>query len=254
VCSVISYEYPLNERIRSWLRLEHLLRSLGELIRRTHPLDHHFALQVLFDIMEFTAREDLKTTVLTILERKRQQLEGWRSNSSVSQAALNDILTQLDRCQTALGQQSGKVCQKLLDNDWLMGIRNRMGIPAGTCCFDLPTYHAWQQYPAPQRQRDLFLWASSLGPLADAVQLLLRLLRQTGSLQKEIAERGVLQKNLQQERSFQLLRLKFDTHSEMIPEISANRIMLSIRLLHWQSDQTLAHCTQDIPLELALCA
>jgi len=250
---VISYEYPLNERLRSWLRLEHLLRRLGELVRRAHPLDHHFALLVLFEIMEFTAREDLKTPMLTMLERKRQQLESWRSNPKVSLAALTDTLTQLERCQSALGQQSGKVCQKLLDNDWLMGIRSRMGIPAGTCCFDLPTYHAWQQQRPEQRQRDLFLWASSLGPLADAVQLLLRLMRQTGSPQKEIAERGVLQKNLPQERSFQLLRLTLDIHAEVIPEISANRIMLSIRLMHWQSDRTLVPCTQEIPLELTLC-
>ncbi|MGL4807482.1 MAG: cell division protein ZapD, partial [Giesbergeria sp.] len=39
---MILYEYPFNERIRTYLRLEHLFRRLGELIPRTHPLDHHF--------------------------------------------------------------------------------------------------------------------------------------------------------------------------------------------------------------------
>jgi len=41
---VILYEYPFNERIRTYLRLEHLFRRLGELIPRDHPLDHHYAL------------------------------------------------------------------------------------------------------------------------------------------------------------------------------------------------------------------
>lgn len=30
--SVILYEYPFNERIRTYLRLEHLFRRLGELV------------------------------------------------------------------------------------------------------------------------------------------------------------------------------------------------------------------------------
>jgi len=251
---VIVYEYPFNERLRGWLRLEHLLNRLGDLVRRTDPLDHHFALMVLFDIMEFTAREDFKTPLLTTLERKWQQLDGWRNNPAISQASLNNTLTQLARSQAALNEQSGKIGQKLLDNEWLMGIRSRMGIPAGTCCFDLPSYHAWQQHEPRQRQRDLARWADSLGPLANAVNVLLRLMRRSSLPHREVAEGGQFQKTLPQGREFQLLRLALDAHSGLIPEISANRIMLSIRFMHWQHDRTLVPCTQDTPFELTLCA
>jgi cell division protein ZapD len=34
---VILYEYPFNERIRTYLRLEHLFKRLGELIPRDPP-------------------------------------------------------------------------------------------------------------------------------------------------------------------------------------------------------------------------
>ena len=53
---MILYEYPFNERVRTYLRLEQLFRRLGELIPRVNPLDHHFALATLFEIMEAGAR------------------------------------------------------------------------------------------------------------------------------------------------------------------------------------------------------
>ena len=78
--SVILYEYPFNERLRTYLRLEQLFRRLGELIARTHPLDHHFALTTLFDISDASNRADLKSDILKDLERQKQQLAGFRGN------------------------------------------------------------------------------------------------------------------------------------------------------------------------------
>ncbi len=49
---VITYEYPLNERIRTLLRLEDLFERSRHFIARTDPLDHHVALLTLFEILE----------------------------------------------------------------------------------------------------------------------------------------------------------------------------------------------------------
>ena len=62
--SVILYEYPFNERIRTYLRLEHLFLRLDELVARETPLDHHYALTTLFEIMDVATRADLKSDVL----------------------------------------------------------------------------------------------------------------------------------------------------------------------------------------------
>ena len=48
-----------------------------------------------------------------------------------------------------------KAGQALASNDWLMSIRSRIGIPGGTCEFDLPAYFAWQHFDAATRQQDL---------------------------------------------------------------------------------------------------
>ncbi|HSN79331.1 MAG TPA: cell division protein ZapD, partial [Rhodoferax sp.] len=53
---MILYEYPLQERIRTYLRLEHLFIRLQQLLPRVDAMDHHFALATLFEILEVTSR------------------------------------------------------------------------------------------------------------------------------------------------------------------------------------------------------
>ena len=45
---MILYEYPFNERLRTYLRLEQLFRRLFELVSRESSIDHHFALVTMF--------------------------------------------------------------------------------------------------------------------------------------------------------------------------------------------------------------
>ena len=84
---MVLYEYPFNEGIRTMLRLEHLFDRLGQLLPRDAPVDHHFALFTLFEIMDVASRADLKSDLLKELERHKSQLAAYRGNAAVSQAA-----------------------------------------------------------------------------------------------------------------------------------------------------------------------
>ncbi len=251
---MILYEYPFNERIRSYLRLEHLFLRLGALLSRDDALDHHFALSTIFEVMDVAARADLKSDVLKDLEKQKQILNGYRGNPAISEDALNQVIGQIEHCFESLNGQTGKAGQSLTENDWLMGIRSRISIPGGTCEFDLPAYFAWQHRDVSVRQADLNRWASTLAPLADSVQLLLKMLRDSGAPQKVVAVGGQFQQNLPQGRTFQLLRLAIDPAHELIPEISGNRLMVSIRLMRQEADGKLHSSSGDGAFELALCA
>ncbi len=62
--ALVLYEYPFNEGIRTMLRLEHLFDRLGQLVVRETPVDHHFALVTIFEIMDVASRADLKSDLL----------------------------------------------------------------------------------------------------------------------------------------------------------------------------------------------
>jgi len=251
---VITYEYPFNERIRTYLRLENLFRRLLELVARDEALDHHYALASLFEVMDVGARADLKADVLRDLDRQKQILNGYRGNPSIAQSVLDEVLQQVEQCYSQLNNLTGKAGHHLTENDWLMSIRSRIGIPGGTCAFDLPAYFAWQHQTGDQRRTDLQRWIATLTPIADAIGLLLTLLRDSGVPQKVMAPGGQYQQPLPQGRTFQLLRLTIDPALGLIPEISGNRLIVSIRLMRLEADDRLHASNQDASFDLTLCS
>lgn len=251
---MILYEYPLNERIRTYLRLEYLFGRLQELIREDSPTGHHFALATIFEIVDVCGRSDLKSEVLKDIERQRQVLKGYRGNPAIAEDALNTVIGDLDTCYEELNAVQGKMGQSLTENDWLMSIRSRVAIPGGTCNFDLPAYYFWLHKEADTRRTDLLGWSSTLAPIRQALDLLLKLQRESGTPQKVFATHGCFQQNLPQGRTFQLLRLRIDPALDLIPEISGNRLMFSIRLLRMEADGRPHAQSEDAPLELTLCS
>ncbi|WOP16158.1 cell division protein ZapD [Ottowia sp. SB7-C50] len=251
---MILYEYPFNERVRTYLRLEHLFDRLGQLMAGDGAVDHHFALITMFEVMDVSGRADLKSDVLKDLERQRTHMAAFRGNPAISEASLDSFLGRVDDAFQHLSQQLGKPGHEMTDNEWLMGIRSRAVIPAGTCSFDLPAYHAWQHRPPADRRADLQGWAGSLAPMANAVALLLQILRDSGRPQKVMASAGQFQQTLPQNRAFQLLRLRIDESMQLVPEISGNRLVASVRLMRQDTDGKLQLAREDAPFELALCA
>ena len=251
---MILYEYPFNERIRTYLRLQELFDRLAVLQARPDAIDHHFALITLFEVMEVAARSELKSDVLKDLDRQKQIYTGYRGNPAISEKALDGILAQLEGHFEALNTQSGRLGHGLSDNDFLMAIRSRAVIPGGTCEFDLPAYHAWKHTPAPQRQADIARWMTPFVPLAQAIALLMQMLRESGMTQKVMATGGQLQQNLPQGRSFQLLRLHMDPHLGLTPEISCNRLLVVIRMVQQDPDGRQVASHADVPFEMTLCA
>ena len=251
---MVLYEYPFNESIRTMLRLEHLFDRLGQLLPRDAAVDHHFALVTVFEIMDVASRADLKSDLLKELERHKAQLVAYRSNPQVSQEMLDSIIGRIDNAFHALNQQPGKAGQALAGHEWLTSVRSRINIPGGTCEFDLPAYHAWQQHAPASRRADLLGWVGTLEPLAQALQLLLGLVRDAGVPHKVVSQGGQFQQTLPQGRSYQLLRVRIDDSDGLVPEITGHRLMVQVRLMRPDANGRLRPAPVDMPFELALCA
>lgn len=251
---MVLYEYPFNESIRTMLRLEHLFDRLGQLMRRDAAVDHHFALATVFEIMDVASRADLKSDLLKELDRHRGVLQGYRGNPQISEAALDEVIGRIDHAFDGLNQLAGKAGHALTTNDWLMSIRSRISIPGGTFEFDLPGYYAWQQRPPESRRADLTHWTASLMPLAEALHVLLGLLRDSGAPQRVVALGGQFQQSLPPGRSYHLMRVRLEDGSTLVPEISGHRLMAMVRLMQQEPDGRLRPSAADTEFELTLCS
>jgi cell division protein ZapD len=254
IAVLVRYEYPLNEGIRTMLRLEHLFDRLGQLIARDTPLDHHFALATLFEITDVASRADLKSDLLKDLERHKLEYQAFRGNPGVSQDVLDAVLRRIEHAFSALNSLPGKAGAPLASNEFLMSIRSRISIPGGTCEFDLPAYFAWQQQDAPKRRADLIQWIGTVMPLAEALSVLLGLLRDSGAAQRVVAKAGQYQQSLPAGKTFHLLRVRLDPALGLVPEISGHRLIVSIRLMRADAEGRLRPVNDDQSIELAICS
>ncbi|ODT36998.1 MAG: cell division protein ZapD [Lautropia sp. SCN 70-15] len=249
---MILYEYPLNERVRTLLRLEDLFERLDTFARREHPLDHHVALITLFEILDVSARADLKSDLLQELERQRQTLMAFRASPDVAIDMLDRVLAQIDAAAAGLGAITGRTGQHLRDNEWLMSIRSRVIIAGGACEFDLPSYHAWQHRPPEVRQRDIAGWAAPFRALHDSLTIVLSLLRESAQRSVLTARQGSFQQSLGG-RTWQMVQVRLDDSLGAIPEISANKYLLWIRFTSQGGDLRPKPFEGDVDFELALC-
>lgn len=249
---MILYEYPLNERIRTLLRLEDLFERLDVFARRENALDHHVALTTLFDIMDVAARADLKSDLLQELDRQRQTLIGFKSNPDVSLEALDRVLRQIDDAWNGLNAITGKTGQHVRDNEWLMSIRSRTIIAGGACEFDIPSYYAWQNRSAELRLRDIATWAGPFRPLQDCLSIVLKLLRESAQRSVVIATNGGFQQPLQG-KVYQMVQVRIDPALNAIPEVSANKYLLWVRLTSQDGDLRPKPFEQNAEFEIAVC-
>lgn len=249
---MISYEYPLNERIRTLLRLEDLYRKLGQFSDGEAPHEHHVALMTLFEILEVASRADLKVDLMQELERQRQTLISFRNNPDISIDALSGALYEIEQASSSLLSMAGKIGQYLRENEWLMAIRSRAAIPGGVCEFDLPSYHYWLNRDASLRRADLSGWINPMIPIRDGIAIVLRLLRASGMPEPFVARSGLYQLTMTG-RTAQMLRIRVPLHEAVVPEISANKFALNVRFLLPETLSRPRLANRDIDFDLTFC-
>ena len=249
---MISYEYPLNEKVRTLLRLEDLFSRMSHFAGQSNCDDHHAAMITLFEILEAVCRADLKSELLQELERQRRALNNLHNNPAISEDALESVLSEIDEVSTKLLSMSGKVGQHLRENEWLMSIKQRSAMPGGTCEFDLPSYHYWQKQDANLRREHLNTWLTPLKPLETAARIILRLLRESGKVFKFTAQKGTFQQ-MQGGRVAQMLRVSLSSDLACIPEVGANKYAINIRFIAANYAAKSSLFDQDVPFELTFC-
>jgi len=254
----IIYEHPLNERIRTLLRLEHLFKQAQHFQEGASSWDSRIMISSLFDILDLFSRADLKTEIIKESDRATTNLNALMENPAVDGKRLSTILKALQHISTNLDQISGQLGQRLREDKLLTSIRQRSTIPGGACDFDLPGYHQWLEQPAELRLAKQQLWLRELEPIQQAVELLLKLNRNSAEPRQMIAESGQYQQQLENSYPYQMIRVFLPYQSTYYPEISGSRHMFTIRFIRSNiEDNNGVHqekvVRDDLPFQLALC-
>ncbi|NOT14158.1 MAG: cell division protein ZapD [Methylotenera sp.] len=248
-----SYDYPLNERIRTLLRVEDLFAKVFYHIEASHEQQHHVALLTLLQILDVIDRADFKLDILQELDRQKTTLRLLIGNPVIATDILSSTLASIESAAEALRSDPSKLGQILRTNEWLMSIKQRAGILGGICEFDVPSYHYWLGLGEARRKQDLQTWLAPLIPLQKAVVLLLRILRGSGASTELVAVNGVYQQMLFGTKPAQMLKIELDKKLSCFPEVSANKYAINIRFNTLDCTQKPQKHDETVNFTLTLC-
>jgi cell division protein ZapD len=249
----IEFEQPLNERMRTFLRLELLYRQAAFHAGDSTDFGARAAVGSLLEILTIVGRSDVRADVLKELDRHSELLGQYREARGVDAARLNGLIENLDAMRAGLNSGGKQFLSELRDNQFLNKIRQR-GMPGGTCSFDLPLYGYWLHRPERERARQLADWLTQVKPLCDAVTRVLWLTRESTEAVECTAAGGLYQHTLGKSDQVNLVRVLLPAKANMFPEISAGPHRFTVRFAQWRgaSDHP-RQVAEDVRFLLAVC-
>lgn len=251
----IIFEQPLNERIRTFLRLEFLFKRVDSALTGDTEMHHRDALDAILNMLSVFERSDLKQELMKEIERLTSNLSALENTPGVDRQTLEALLSDLDQSLDALHVQKSSIGQSLRENEFLYGIRQRSSIPGGTCEFDLPAYHFWLQHEQPEaRTQQCRQWLKEFLSVRHAVDMSLRLIRGSVGFRDETAEEGFFQRSLDSNQPFQLIRVQIPNSVSYFPEVSGGKHRFTVRFMEFDIQQRPQQARESVPFKLSCCA
>lgn len=245
--TMVLFEHPLNEKMRTWLRLEFLMQQLYQyppLSELGNALPFFRTIADLIDVLE---RGDIRTELHKELERQQQKLLQWEGVPGVDIERVNTLRADLKR-NASLLMAAPRLGQFVREDRLISSVRQRLSIPGGCCSFDLPALHIWLHLPQGQRDAQVSVWLQKLDPLNAALTLILDLVRHSGLFKHQISLNGFFQDNAD---DGDLLRMRIPVELQLYPQVSGHKTRYAIRFLSLDSEKGIV--PNRLPFDLACC-
>ena len=123
------FEQPLNERMRTFLRLDFLYNQALYHNEMQSQWGSRAAMGSLLDILAIAARGDVRADVQKELERHLAQLNVFQSKPGVDSARLRTVMSNLLRLRADLVACGSNYLAGLKDSEFLSAIKHRSAIP-----------------------------------------------------------------------------------------------------------------------------
>lgn len=245
----IVYEHPLNEKIRTYLRVEYLFNQVNSLASLETEWQQQSFFSSLFALIDVLDRGDIRPDLIKDIERCETALVAWSKHPSVSDDKLQHMLQQAVTLQSEL-LRTGKFIAALKEDKFLSPIRQRFSIAGGTCYFDLPQLQYWFHLPHEQQQNNAQQWLHQIRLAQQAISFVLTFIRSRGQFSDISATNGFYQNNTEQ---FELLRIVYSLQHGVYPTVSGNRYRYAIRFMQLCDDSGRSATDKEILFRLACC-
>jgi len=222
----IIYEYPLNQKIRGYLRVEQYFTLIEHSNQQNDPLANQSTLAYLIELTEYLYRSDFKGDLLRELDKNIQFFSKHADDPDIDNSKLSALLLQFKRHYSWLTQQQGRIGANLLQNNFIQQLKQRLN--GGICTItDLPTLNYWLNQEDSRRHADLKNWMLDYANIKEIIQLLFGIKRDPSYFQEVSFHNSFLQL---ESHHAALFRIAIPKELDMIPEVSVGGPRISVHL------------------------
>lgn len=228
------YEFPLNERMRNFMRLENQFAYLDYLAHLSSFWDSQASVIALIEILNILERNDIRGDVIKELEKNILNFRNLLNVPGINIQRLQNTLDELNDGLLAVQATPVKESSTLREDDLLNTIRQRISVTSSVNSFDLPSFYYWLQQNHELRQHQLLKWLRELRPIQKGIILLNNLLRDSADFIPETAVAGFFQRALNSQHGTQMVRILLPADAACFPETSGGKHRVSIRFLGYE--------------------
>ena len=226
---MIKYEFPLNERIRKFLRIEEIFKKMDALIAIKKQYSDYSCFDTYFHIIATASRADLKVELIQEIEKQRIRFNSkikTKKNILFSKE-LNKIRLQLEQSKSATGFNFGA-------DKFLHELKTRSSAPFGIVVTDFPDFQFWLETTSPAERKLYFKSIiKEYLPIKNAVLNLLQLLRSNVENKSMETKSGAVQYKLDPLFKNDLVVIILNESSKVFPSISSNKYAVNV---HFKSN------------------
>jgi cell division protein ZapD len=250
---MIRFEYPLNEKSRVLLRLEHVFSRILHYLPSEEPRDTQVTIQHLIEATNFFSRADFKADLLKEIDRNLGLFRKLADRPNVDTERLEKTIEELANSQRILLTPGKQVGQELREGDFFKAIMQRSAVPGGSCVFDLPQLYLWLRLPYREREHTLHRWFEEFQPIHKTVNQLLTIYRGSYQMTEQVANNGNFQLSLDSAQFSQLVQVELDESLHIFPELSGNKHRFNIRFRHFDPESLgIDNKVADLSFQLGL--
>ncbi|TNF91664.1 MAG: cell division protein ZapD [Gammaproteobacteria bacterium] len=225
-----TYEFPLNEFIRTSLKIDYLHRFLDTQCENPGEPEMRNLVSRTLELYTLIARPELKNEMIKEVEKRLKRLDNLRHIKSINHAVLRQttarMSTAIQELRSVNASSFSAPLPHLIDS-----VKQRLSIPGGQFDFDLPAYKYWLTADKKRFQNEIREVISSLRPITHSAALLIELLRGSATAQTLIAENGLYQ--ISENRNCDMLIIGLNDKLNLFPEISGGKHRVYLRFLEF---------------------
>ncbi|XOV81141.1 MAG: cell division protein ZapD [Aestuariibacter sp.] len=245
------YEFPLNEKVRTYLRLEQLFKQLHASKKCVEDWQFINFFDCYFTLLDLLERIDMRTDILKDIEAHEKNLTLWAEHPKIDKEALDHALAKIVELKGKL-KSSQKVGTGLKGERFLLSIKQRFSIPGATCSFDLPNLHYWLKQSEKVIHADMDRWISEFALIQQAIEITLSFLRERGRFEPISAPKGFYQGVA--DEKIDLILIHCHTELNYYPTLSGNKYRYAIRFMVFDTEEAGQSSVEEaVEFKLACC-